>query len=239
MKKIQLLSLVAVICFLIPFILTGCGDPSYSKCPAKQPGTQWQSEDGKIFINSDEEGKTSGYVRFGNERVPVDFHFDSSGYISITTYETADGYSAEIGYFQRSGSYGADSFSMTLPSMSRIKSTVIDIKEDVRIKKIAEKKMTEFDISEYAGSSVLKNSETIFNATDDMYSSLYMDYERSEHSGFDAFLIAAALVDKGCKTAVNCSSAQIESGILTVNCTDGSGKSYEISCDCVKHIIVE
>ena len=52
MKKLRSISLLITVCLLIPFALTGCNDTSYGKCPAKQPGTQWQSEDGRIFIDS-------------------------------------------------------------------------------------------------------------------------------------------------------------------------------------------
>ena len=239
MKKLRSISLLITVCLLIPFALTGCNDTSYGKCPAKQPGTQWQSEDGRIFIDSDEEGRTTGYFRFGNERVPIELRFEMNGSIAVGTYPTDDGYSVELGYFYRSGFYGEDSFSMSPSSSSRIKSEVTAYADKIGFEKLSGKKTSEFDISEYRDSTVLKNSETVFNATDDLYSGLYMEYERSDHSKFDSFIIAASLVDKGCKTAVTCDGAAIDSGVLTVNCTDGSGRSYEIRCDCVKHIIVE
>ncbi len=230
---------VFLVLFVMTFFLYGCSDSSFNKCPAKQPCTQWLSDDGRIFIDSDSEGNTTGYFEFGNIRIPIDLYFVSSGCINIRTHQIADEFVVNLGDFYRSGSYKSDSFAMSILSWSRIKSTVTAYSDKICFEKLDENEKISFDINEYNDSFVLRNSEIIFKEIDDLYSDFYKYFERTDHSKFDSFIIALDLVKRGCTAAVTNVDAIIDSNLITVTCTDEAGKVYCVKCDYSKHVIVD
>ena len=197
------------------------------------------SEDGRIFIYSDDEGNTSGYFKFGNETIPVDFYFEMTGSIDISTHPTDTGFTVPLGGFYRTGFYYSGSFTMSTQSKSLAYSPVVAYKDKIRFKKLDKNQMIAFDINEYLDKPVMKNSETIFSITDDMYSDIYKDYERDAHSSLDSLIAALELAEKGCNTTVVNVDAHADSDILTVRCTDEAGTVFEIRCDRSQHIIID
>lgn len=83
MKRIIVFTFVLI---LVCISVNGCQRFDSKYGPQERPYTQWMSEDGNIFIRSDEDGYSYGYIQIGDEKIPAQFNFTGFGIVWVNGY---------------------------------------------------------------------------------------------------------------------------------------------------------
>ena len=219
-RTASLLRTVAVLLILVCLCASLCSCQMIGARfrPGAQKNAQWMSEDGSIFIQSDDSGSTYGYIIVNDEKIPISGSFANWGIASFRCC-TKDGDS--IGY-------GYDRWSV---SHCRKNSFEIGIQSSVFLNKGDRFRFRRLEDSAAFENTIDKNAVTLRPVIEG-------HTDGTDDKG-DSYIMAAGILKYGIKEICDPRIMTDYGGLITVEFTDAEGTAYSLTYDIDEHKVVK
>ena len=235
-RTASLLRTVAVLLILVCLCasLCSCQMIGAKFRPGAQKNAQWMSEDGSIFIQSDDSGSTYGYIIVNDEKIPISGSFANWGIASFRCC-TKDGDSIGYGYDRWSVSHcRKNSFEIGIQS-----SVFLNKGDRVRFRRLEDSEKIDYELP---SSSSDKDSASFENTMDKNAALLYPaidGHTDGADNKSDSYMMAIGILKYGIKEICEPRLMSDCGGLITVGFADVEGASYYLTYDIEDHKVVK
>ena len=235
-RTASLLRTVAVLLILVCLCasLCSCQMIGAKFRPGAQKNAQWMSEDGSIFIQSDDSGSTYGYIIVNDEKIPISGSFANWGIASFRCC-TKDGDSIGYGYDRWSVSHcRKNSFEIGIQS-----SVFLNKCDRVRFRRLEDSEKIDYELP---SSSSDKDSAAFENTMDKNAALLYPaidGHTDGADNKSDSYMMAIGILKYGIKEICEPRLMSDCGGLITVEFTDAEGTAYSLTYDIDEHKVVK
>lgn len=235
-RTASLLRTVAVLLILVCLCasLCSCQMIGAKFRPGAQKNAQWMSEDGSIFIQSDDSGSTYGYIIVNDEKIPISGSFANWGIASFRCC-TKDGDSIGYGYDRWSVSHcRKNSFEIGIQS-----SVFLNKGDRFRFRRLEDSEKIDYELS---SSSSDKDSAAFENTMDKNAALLYPaidGHTDGADNKSDSYMMAIGILKYGIKEICEPRLMSDYGGLITVGFADVEGASYYLTYDIEDHKVVK
>lgn len=202
--------------------------------PGAQKNAQWMSEDGSIFIQSDDSGSTYGYIIVNDEKIPISGSFANWGIASFRCC-TKDGDSIGYGYDRWSVSHcRKNSFEIGIQS-----SVFLNKGDRVRFRRLEDSEKIDYELP---SSSSDKDSASFENTMDKNAALLYPaidGHTDGADNKSDSYMMAIGILKYGIKEICEPRLMSDYGGLITVGFADVEEASYYLTYDIEDHKVVK
>ena len=235
-RTASLLRTVAVLLILVCLCasLCSCQMIGAKFRPGAQKNAQWMSEDGSIFIQSDDSGSTYGYIIVNDEKIPISAVFANYGRVFVQGY-TSEGCIINLEYDQ----WGVvrcieDGFKIIVDH-----SVFFKPDEEISFRKLEDSEKIEYEPSSFTS---IEGNIVYDNVVDKNADILYSVIEEHTHSldeQYDPHLMAIGILKYGIKEICEPRLMSDYGGLITVGFADVEGASYYLTYDIEDHKVVK
>lgn len=235
-RTASLLRTVAVLLILVCLCASLCSCQMIGARfrPGAQKNAQWMSEDGSIFIQSDDSGSTYGYIIVNDEKIPISGSFANWGIASFRCC-TKDGDSIGYGYDRWSVSHcRKNSFEIGIQS-----SVFLNKGDRFRFRRLEDSEKIDYELP---SSSSDKDSAAFENTMDKNAALLYPaidGHTDGADNKSDSYMMAIGILKYGIKEICEPRLMSDYGGLITVGFADVEGASNYLTYDIEDHKVVK
>lgn len=235
-RTASLLRTVAVLLILVCLCASLCSCQMIGARfrPGAQKNAQWMSEDGSIFIQSDDSGSTYGYIIVNDEKIPISGSFANWGIASFRCC-TKDGDSIGYGYDRWNVSHcRKNSFEIGIQS-----SVFLNKGDRFRFRRLEDSEKIDYELP---SSSSDKDSAAFENTMDKNAALLYPaidGHTDGADNKSDSYMMAIGILKYGIKEICEPRLMSDYGGLITVGFADVEGASYYLTYDIEDHKVVK
>lgn len=202
--------------------------------PEEQENSQWFSDNGNIFVKSNDKGLAYGYIELNGEIIPVVFNFD--GFAKAEVYGLAgDGSIISIPYESWDvNAYHKNSFTAYVNDSVFFKSG-----DKIRFRKLKDSEKIDYELP---SSSSDKDSAAFENTMDKNAALLYPaidGHTDGADNKSDSYMMAIGILKYGIKEICEPRLMSDYGGLITVEFTDAEGTAYSLTYDIEDHKVVK
>ncbi|MGN1082564.1 MAG: hypothetical protein ACI4SJ_03380 [Candidatus Avispirillum sp.] len=224
MKKVMKRSICCLVCFIMLLSLSSCAWPGTPVDSRARNGEQWISEDGKVFIMS-QDGRGYGYIEYCDEKIPIEFLSANSVQKAYVYIRTSAGWmvypSLEIWHV---GIYFRNHFTAKVQESFFYEQNTI-----IKFHKLSESEKIDYEPPEWKKDG--KADSYVYSADEvaDKLLPVIEDVALSEDYLYDPHIIALSLQSYGIKEIYHPYLVSVDDGIMTLSFTDGDGVTYYLT----------
>lgn len=223
MKKVMKRSICCLVCFIMLLSLSSCMMFSADNRPEAQENSQWLSEDGNIFVKS-ENGYAYGYIILNDEKIPMQFFFNGFGNVYVNGY-TSLGETIRTWYDTWSVSHYFKNYFVAKVTESEF----FQAGEKIKFHKLNDDERIDYEPSSFSSSegniiydnTVDKNADLIVSVIEGHITAREIEYE--------AHIMALGIQKYGIKEICSPCLMAVDDGFMTLGFTDGNGAAYYLT----------
>lgn len=235
-RTASLLRTVAVLLILVCLCasLCSCRQFGANYRPEEQENSQWFSDNGNIFVKSNDKGLAYGYIDLNGEIIPVVFNFD--GFAKAEVYGLAgDGSIISIPYESWDvNAYHKNSFTAYVNDSVFFKSG-----DKIRFRKLKDSEKIDYEPSSFASTEGNIVYDNVVDKNADILYSVIEEHTHSLDEQYDPHLMAIGILKYGIKEICDPRIMTDYGGLITVEFTDAEGTAYSLTYDIDEHKVVK
>ena len=233
-KKVAVLLQIVVLILLLSVGLTSCRQFGANYRPEEQENSQWFSDNGNIFVKSNDKGLAYGYIDLNGEIIPVVFNFD--GFAKAEVYGLAsDGSIISIPYESWDvNAYHKNSFTAYVNDSVFFKSG-----DKIRFRKLKDSEKIDYEPSSFTSTEGNIVYDNVVDKNADILYSVIEEHTHSLDEQYDPHLMAIGILKYGIKEICEPRLMSDYGGLITVGFADVEGASYYLTYDIEDHKVVK